>query len=201
MSPTRRWWKPRRSGGAGDYDEGDPFSLPNRDDLQPMDTQEQEEMILSFERNHAQQSRVWRGVFAAFLLGYAAFSIYSAFYQALFPWDLRYHAYFMEEIHPWIVILADWVAVLACLFAVKGLIHRSSSYQQWIWCSCYTGLFLAVFWLYYMLRLPKFRWDVIWLPFGPLSGAGICFYIDHLLKDSFEDIRKLRSCMYNYKTI
>ncbi|KAH7686434.1 MFS general substrate transporter domain-containing protein [Dioscorea alata] len=201
MNRTGRWWRLRRRGAPGELDDDDPFSLASHDDLQPMDTQEQEDMILSLEKNHAQQNRLWRGVFAAFLIGYAAFSMYSAFYQALFPWDLRFHAYFMEEMHPWIVILADWVAVLACLFAVKGLVDRSSSYQQWFWFSCYASLFLTVFWLYYMLRLPKFRWDVIWLPFGPLSGSGICFYIDHLLKDSFEDIRKLRGYMYNYKTI
>ncbi|CAN7109877.1 unnamed protein product [Brassica rapa subsp. narinosa] len=27
---------------------------------------------------------------------------------------------------------------------------------------------LTIFWLYYLLRLPKFRRDAIWLPFGPL---------------------------------
>ena len=74
-------------------------------------------------------------------------------------------------------------------------------------------------------RLPKFRWDVIWLPFGPFgyvinlfvsifllqclhweithawnrSGAGVCLYVDHLLLESSEEIRKLRAYTYSYK--
>ncbi|KAH1135785.1 hypothetical protein GLYMA_05G224100v4 [Glycine max] len=30
------------------------------------------------------------------------------------------------------------------------------------------------------IGLPKFRWDVIWLPFGPLGASAICLYVDHL---------------------
>ncbi|KAJ6362474.1 hypothetical protein OIU77_030509 [Salix suchowensis] len=47
--------------------------------------------------------------------------------------------------------------------------------------------------------MPRFRWDVIWLPLGPLSGAGICLYVDHLLTESSEEVKKLRSYMYAYK--
>ncbi|KAH9801169.1 Histone-lysine N-methyltransferase [Citrus sinensis] len=144
------------------------FSLPTLDDARPMDTQEQEELVRLFERSQAQQSLIWR----------------------------RYHAYFMEEINSWMIIVADWIAVLACSMTIIGLLHNR---RQWILYSCFTGMTLAVFWLYYMLRLPKFRWDVIWLPFGPLSGAGICLYVDHALNESREDVRKLRSYMYAYK--
>lgn len=200
---TRKWWKRGRRGGDDDGHggDGDGFSLPTRDDFHPIDTQEQEEMVRALERSHAQQSRLWRTVFAGFLLGYVAFLIYSIFQQAWSPWELRFHAYFMDEIHPWMVISADWVSVLACLLAVNGLLQSSGSYQQWVWYSCYIGLFVATFWLYYMMRLPKFRWDIIWLPFGPLSGAGICLYVDHLLEESLQDIRRLRSSMYNFKAM
>ncbi|MCL7051975.1 hypothetical protein MKW94_020628, partial [Papaver nudicaule] len=80
----------------------------------------------------------------------------------------RYHAYFMGEIDSRIVIAADWIAVLACLLAVKGLFHSSKPNRQWLIYSCFTGLVVAAFWLYHMLSLPKFRWDIIWLPLGPL---------------------------------
>ncbi|XP_058068348.1 uncharacterized protein LOC131217443 [Magnolia sinica] len=194
MKLSRKWR--RRSPG-----DDDKFSLPTRDDFQPIDTQEQEELVRSFERNHAQQSFLWRVVFAVLILCFSAFLIFSIFQQASSPWELRYHAYFMDEIESWTVISAECVAVLACLMAVKGLaLHDSKPHLQWLWYSCYTGLFLAVFWLYHMLRMPKFRWDVIWLPFGPSSAAGICLYVDHLLADSLEEVRKLRGCMYSYKT-
>ncbi|XP_028808117.1 uncharacterized protein LOC114762724 [Neltuma alba] len=180
------------------------LSLPTRDDptfddFRPMDTQEQEELVRSFERSQAQQSRLWRTVFAALLCCYILFLLYSIFQQASSPWELKYHAYFMEELYPWMSILADWVAVLACSFAVKGMLHESMHHRRWIWYSWFTGLVLAIFWLYYMFRLPKFRWDVIWLPFGPLGGAAICLYVDHLLAESSEEVKKLRGYIYAYK--
>ncbi|KAL9440795.1 hypothetical protein AB3S75_019462 [Citrus x aurantiifolia] len=184
---ARNWQKSR---------DDEKFSLPTLDDARPMDTQEQEELVRLFERSQAQQSLIWRSVFAAFLFCFAAFLVYSIFQQASSPWELRYHAYFMEEINSWMIIVADWIAVLACSMTIIGLLHNR---RQWIWYSCFAGMTLAVFWLYYMLRMPKFRWDVIWLPFGPLSGAGICLYVDHALNESREDVRKLRSYMYAYK--
>ncbi|OAY75394.1 hypothetical protein ACMD2_01886 [Ananas comosus] len=209
MSLTRKWWRRRRrrrGGGEGEEDDddddgGDPFSLPSRDDLQPIDTLDQEEMVRSFERKYALQSLVWRRVFAGFILGYAGFMMYSIFHQVWFPWELRYHAYFMEDVQLWMVLFADSVAVVACLLAVKGLLHASGSSKQWLWYSSYAALLVAVFWLYYILRLPKFRWDIIWLPFAPLSGAAMCLYVDNLLRESLEDVSKLRSYMYNYKAL
>ncbi|XP_070670329.1 uncharacterized protein [Malus domestica] len=150
----------------------DDFSLPTWDDpalndSRPMDTQEQEELVRELEKSQAQQSRLWR----------------------------RYHAYFMEEVPSWMIISADWLAVLACSSAIIGLLHDSKHHRRWIWYSIFTGIVLAVFWLYYMLSLPRFRWDIIWLPFGPLSGAGLALYVDHLLTESSEEIRKLRGYM------
>ncbi|KAJ6742813.1 HISTONE-LYSINE N-METHYLTRANSFERASE [Salix viminalis] len=176
---------------------GDKFTLPTRDedDSRPMDSREQEELILSLERTEAEQSVLWRRVVGGLEFCYAAFLLYSTFQQALFPWELRYHAYFMEDMDSSMVIFADLIAVSACALAIEGLLHNSKYHRQWIWYSCFVALLLAVFWLYYMLRMPRFRWDVIWLPLGPLSGAGICLYVDHLLTESSEEVKKLRSYM------
>ncbi|XP_015889208.1 uncharacterized protein LOC107424033 [Ziziphus jujuba] len=193
---TRKWRKSQ---------EEDSF-LPTRgddptlDDYRPLDIREQEELIRSFETSQAQQSRLWRGVFAALLLCFAGFLVYSIFQQLSSPWELRYHAYFMEDLDSWVIISADWVAVVACSLAIIGLFHGDSKdRRQWIWYSCFFGMVLVVFWLYFMSRLPRFRWDVIWLPFGPLCGAGLSLYVDHLLSESSEEIRKLRSYMYAHK--
>ncbi|XP_031487180.1 uncharacterized protein LOC116255482 isoform X2 [Nymphaea colorata] len=175
MKLYRRW----RSGRRTDED----TSLPTYDDFQPMETHEQEEMVQSFERQHAQQSALWRGVFSFLLLCFAVFLIFSIYQQALSPWELRYHAYFMDEISSWVVIVADSVAVLACIFAVNGLIqYTSSHYRQWIYYSLFTGILVAIFWLYHML-----------------SAAGICLYVDNLLLESLVEVRKLRASMYAYK--
>ncbi|XP_054785986.1 uncharacterized protein LOC129292458 [Prosopis cineraria] len=119
--------------------------------------------------------------------------------QAFLQFLMKYHAYFMEEVYPWMIISADWFAVLACTFAIKGMLHESLNHRQWIWYSWFTGLVLAIFWLYFMFRLPKFRWDVIWLPFGPLGGAAICLYVDHLLTESSEEVKRLWRYIYVYK--
>ncbi|KAL6874674.1 hypothetical protein ACP4OV_013339 [Aristida adscensionis] len=186
---TRRWL--RRRDGSDD----DP------DDLVPMDTQEQEELVRSLEQKQAQQSRRWRRVFAGFLLGYAAFLVYSSLHHAWFPWELRYHAYFMEDLPAPMVIIADWIAALACLFAVKGLLQSSGPSKKWMWYSSYIGVLVAIFWTYYILRLPRIRWDVAWLPFGPLIAGALSLYVDHVLLESMKDINTLRSYMYNFKAL
>ncbi|XP_021894888.1 uncharacterized protein LOC110812422 [Carica papaya] len=186
----------------------DKFSLPTRDDddSRPIDSQEQEEFVRSLERTQAQQSRQWRTVFAALVFCYAAFLVYSIFQQFSSPWELVRISHFehgMIESHDlsclMLVSLADWVAVLACSLAITGLLNNSNDHARWIWYSCSVGLALTVFWLYYMLSMPKFHWDVIWLPFGPVSGAGMCLYVNHLLVESSEEVRKLRGYMYSYK--
>uniref|UniRef100_A0A1D1XQI7 Putative membrane protein YGR016W n=1 Tax=Anthurium amnicola TaxID=1678845 RepID=A0A1D1XQI7_9ARAE len=199
MELTGKWRKSRRR-APSDGHGGDGSSLPTRDDFRPLDTREQLELVSSFESQHARQSRLWRGVFAAFLLFFAGFLVYSIFQQAQHPWELRYHAYFMDDVDSWMVISADCAAVLACLIAVKGLLRDKSSDLRWLHYSCYIGACLAIFWLYHMLRLPRFRWDIIWLPLGPFSGALLCLYVEHLLAESLEDIRKLRGSVYYYKT-
>ncbi|XP_026422992.1 uncharacterized protein LOC113318922 [Papaver somniferum] len=188
----RKWMKSRRE------DDGR-FSIPTQDDSLPIETHQQEELVRSFEQKQTQQSRLWRGVFSTLLIGYVVFMVFSIYQQASFPWELRYHGYFMGEIDSRMVIAADWIAVLTCLLAVKGLFHNSKANRQWLIYSCFTGLLVAAFWLYHMLSLSKFRWDIIWLPLGPLSGAGLSLYIDHLLNESSEEIRKLRAYMYSYK--
>ncbi|KAI3971134.1 hypothetical protein MKW92_013675 [Papaver armeniacum] len=188
----RKWMKSRKEDDSR-------FSIPTQDDSLPIETHQQEELVRSFEQKQTQQSRLWRGVFSTLLIGYVVFMVFSIYQQASFPWELRYHGYFMGEIDSRMVIAADWIAVLACLMAVKGLFHNSKSYRQWLIYSCFTGLLVAAFWLYHMLSLSKFRWDIIWLPLGPLSGAGLSLYIDHLLNESSEEIRKLRAYMYSYK--
>lgn len=195
MKRLARHWKKSLRPNPDDDD----FSLPTIDDARPIDTQEQEEVVRSLEQMHAQQSRIWRTVFAGLLSCYLTFLLFNIYHQAAYPWELRYHAYFMEDIDSRLVILSDWLAVLACSMAMLGLIRNSKHHRRWIWFSFFGSIVLAVFWLYYMLRLPKFRWEVIWLPFGPLSGAVICLYVDHLLNESSEEVRKLRSYMYAYK--
>lgn len=173
--------------------------LPSRDDFQPLETHEQVEIVQAFERNHALQNTVWRGIFSALLSTFAGFFVYSANRQSISPWDARYHAYFMEEVDSSTVIFADFVAVVVFMLAIAGLLWKSKLHIYCLGSSAAIGLLLACFWLYHMLRLSRFRWDVIWLPLGPLSCAGMCIYIDRLLLEGLEDIKQLRSTIYHFK--
>ncbi|KAL6560989.1 hypothetical protein OROHE_006166 [Orobanche hederae] len=158
---ARKW---RRS--HKDVD-GDDF-LPTRDDTLPIDTQGQEELIRSFEKSQSQQSLLWRSVFAGLVSCYAVFLIYSISQQVYSPWKLRYHAYFMYEVGSGSILVAEGAAVFVCLMVNIGLMHISRRHRLWLWCSFFPAMLLAVYWLSHMLRLAKFRWDIMWLPLTPL---------------------------------
>ncbi|XP_057493782.1 uncharacterized protein LOC130779132 isoform X14 [Actinidia eriantha] len=179
--------------------EDDRFSLPTRDDLRPMDTQEQKELVRSLEENQAQQSLLWRNKRSWFdhwrriklnSLFCGGFMFDSAEQEELVRsleenqaqqsllWRVmfdsteqeelvrsleenqaqqsllwrRYHSYFMDEVDSWMVISADWAAVLVCSVAIAGLLLDSRYRRTWLWYSCFGGILVAVFWSYHMLR-------------------------------------------------
>ncbi|XP_057493794.1 uncharacterized protein LOC130779132 isoform X16 [Actinidia eriantha] len=166
--------------------EDDRFSLPTRDDLRPMDTQEQKELVRSLEENQAQQSLLWRNKRSWFdhwrriklnslfcggtrgvgsIIGGESSSTVSFVEeqeelvrsleenqaQQSLLWR-RYHSYFMDEVDSWMVISADWAAVLVCSVAIAGLLLDSRYRRTWLWYSCFGGILVAVFWSYHMLR-------------------------------------------------
>ncbi|KAG9148850.1 hypothetical protein Leryth_026603 [Lithospermum erythrorhizon] len=129
------------------------------------------------------------------------FCVLNIFITAASLWELKYHAYFMYEVPSWSIVAADWTAIMVCLVAVAGLLSESKSNRKLLLISFFLGTMLAVFWLHYFRSLATFRWDAIWLPLGPMSGAGFCIYVDHLLMESSDEVRKLRGYMYAYKAI
>ncbi|KAJ8447146.1 hypothetical protein Cgig2_022875 [Carnegiea gigantea] len=137
---------------------------------------------------------------------------------SMYP-SLRYHAYFMEDIDSRLVILSDWFAVLACSMAMLGLIRNSKHHRRWIWFSFFGSIVLAIaevpvgsylasvwspevhpcqlFSMRLLASIQHFAKQNIKLLL--CSGAVICLYVDHLLNESSEEVRKLRSYMYAYK--
>ncbi|KVI01223.1 hypothetical protein Ccrd_020521 [Cynara cardunculus var. scolymus] len=141
MKRLARKWK---NGSDDDEEDDDGKScLPTSSDFHPMDTEEQEELVRSLERSLAQQSRFWRRVFAGLHCCFVAFLIFSIHGQTTMPWELRYHAYFMDEIESWTVIAAEWAAVFVSFMAVAGLLRSSRSQRRWLWFSCCFGALLA----------------------------------------------------------
>ncbi|KAL6519171.1 hypothetical protein OROGR_018491 [Orobanche gracilis] len=98
---ARKWRRSHKDVDCEDF-------LPTRDDSLPIDTQEQEELLRSFEKSQSQQSLLWRSVFAGLVSCYAVFLIYSISQQVYSPWELtlRYHAYFMYEVDSGSILIA-----------------------------------------------------------------------------------------------
>ncbi|KAJ9551211.1 hypothetical protein OSB04_015256, partial [Centaurea solstitialis] len=127
MKRLAKKWK----NGSDDDEEDDGKScLPTSSDFHPMDTEEQEELVRSLEKALAQQTRFWKRVFAGLHCCFMAFLIYSIHGQTTMPWELRYHAYFKDEIESWTLIAADWAAVFVSSMAVAGLLRSSRSQRH-----------------------------------------------------------------------
>uniref|UniRef100_A0A7N1A7D8 Transmembrane protein n=1 Tax=Kalanchoe fedtschenkoi TaxID=63787 RepID=A0A7N1A7D8_KALFE len=160
----------RRRLGRAEADD-DNLTLPTTDDSWPIETHEQEELVKSFEQIHHRQSRIWR----------------------------RYHAYFENEVDSMSVIFLDGIAIIACALAIYGLSGDFKYEKRYLLSSTFLAIMVAMLWLYQMLRLPKFRWDVIWLAVAPLCCSLLSLYVTHLLVESRDEVHKLRAAMYEYK--
>ncbi|XP_057493768.1 uncharacterized protein LOC130779132 isoform X11 [Actinidia eriantha] len=122
--------------------------------------EEQEELVRSLEENQAQQSLLWRVYNSSlpdFMISFVeeqeelVRSLEENQAQQSLLWR-RYHSYFMDEVDSWMVISADWAAVLVCSVAIAGLLLDSRYRRTWLWYSCFGGILVAVFWSYHMLR-------------------------------------------------
>ncbi|XP_057493751.1 uncharacterized protein LOC130779132 isoform X9 [Actinidia eriantha] len=113
--------------------------------------EEQEELVRSLEENQAQQSLLWRVMFDSTEQEELVRSLEENQAQQSLLWR-RYHSYFMDEVDSWMVISADWAAVLVCSVAIAGLLLDSRYRRTWLWYSCFGGILVAVFWSYHMLR-------------------------------------------------
>jgi hypothetical protein len=59
----------------------------------------------------------------------------------------------LGSVHSYMIMnIADWIAALGCLFAVKGLLQASNSSKKWMWYSFYVSVAISVFWTYYLLK-------------------------------------------------
>ncbi|KAI5063513.1 hypothetical protein GOP47_0022060 [Adiantum capillus-veneris] len=83
--------------------------LPVVDDTELLDIREQEKIVRELEARHARHSFTWRVIFATLTSIFSAFFLVSAYLQLISPWDLKYHAYFMDEMSPLSVVIADLV--------------------------------------------------------------------------------------------
>eukprot|EP00249_Psilotum_nudum_P011816 c23401_g1_i1 orf=118-693(+) len=188
----KRWrdrvW--RRSHQSEDY------LLPTYDDTELLDTEEQEKIVRSFELSHQRQSFVWRGIFTLFAASFGAFFIYSAYQQAISPWNTRYHSYFIDEMNEGIVIMADLIEAAAFVIIAWGVLTKRT---YLIWASFKFGLGLALFWLYYILRLSIIHWNILWIPLGPSMFAAVCLYVNHLLLETENEMEAIRSSIYHFK--
>ncbi|KAH7279122.1 hypothetical protein KP509_37G006200 [Ceratopteris richardii] len=158
-----------------------------------------EKVVQALEATHRRQSFMWRVIFATFTTIFSLFFLTSAYWQLVSPWDLKYHAYFMEELTSMSVVTADVAEAFIYVMMTWGFISSDKKHRRLIPLSFAGGVGVAMFWLHYMQRLSRIRWDLLWLPFGPCSCSAICMYVDHLILDTQRDVRNLRAAMYHFK--
>lgn len=161
--------------------------------------QEQEKIVQSLEASQSRQNLTWRVVFATLTLVFSGFFLISACWQAIFPWELKFHAYFMEDMSSVSVVVADVAEAVVFASMAWGLLSSKSIHINSLWISLGAGFGLAVFWLYQMQSLSRMHWDLLWLPLGPCSCGALCLYVDHLLVETERDVGKLRTAMYHFK--
>lgn len=181
-------WRRRESG-----------TLPIVDDTQFLDTQEQEKIVQSLEGSHLRQSFTWRVIFAILTCAFSLFLLISAYWQATSPWEMKYHAYFMEDLNSVSVVVADVCEAVVYALVAWGILFPKSIDYHLLWLSFGAGFGLAVFWLYHMQSLSRMHWDILWLPLGPSSCAALCLYVDHQILKMEKEIHKLRAAMYHFK--
>ncbi|XP_019420751.1 PREDICTED: uncharacterized protein LOC109330941, partial [Lupinus angustifolius] len=145
---------------------------------------------------------------------YILFLLYSIFQQASSPWELRYHAYFMEGIHSWMIISAGsflFISAECGMYDKNNVCHivilpGLSSIVFSAVCMPFDLLLLQVLIIFYCIIITIFLVDCQGFG-GILSGCNlvhsvlstICFYVDHMLTESSEEVRKLSGYMYTYK--
>ncbi|MCO5602797.1 hypothetical protein L7F22_056935 [Adiantum nelumboides] len=91
----------------------------------------------------------------------------AAYLQLVSPWDLKYHAYFMGEMSSVSVVIADVVEAFVYASLTWGLLSSQVRHHHRLWVSFGAGFGPAVFWVYYIKRLSRMHWDLLWLPLGP----------------------------------
>lgn len=92
------------------------------DTSEPLDEDEQAELIQEMERQNSQQDHFFRNAFFLVALVFSLLKLYCAISQVFLPWQLPFHVYLDEVFPPWIATLLELLSVAP--FVLVGLYIR-----------------------------------------------------------------------------
>lgn len=191
---------------------------------EPLDAHEQQEVIAALEEQQVQQALTFRRVYAVTALGLAAFFAYAALDQQFHPWEARYTG----ELRP-VTSAAAVVAVLALqsaalLAAALGLLvelpargnHSSSrgclppaqQSRVLVGASLLAAGIGCFYWgsaMHHSIerygRAVGAKWDLLWLPLGPLGYCALCWHLLDSLGRTSRELQQLRKLAYDFKKV
>ncbi|GBG71946.1 hypothetical protein CBR_g10883 [Chara braunii] len=166
-----------------------------------LDTDEQEALVQSFERQNARQERIWRGCLCSLALGLALFFAHSSYRQSNHPlWETKYHAVFAPVLESERVVMADALGSASFAISGLGLLIGVKKVRWWCFGSALSlALGVGVFWGYYLHKIQEYPWLLLLLPIAAPGFVILCIYVDHMLAETAREIQKLRLFMYRYK--
>ncbi|KAG2498718.1 hypothetical protein HYH03_003458 [Edaphochlamys debaryana] len=192
-----------------------------------LDEQEQEQLIREFEDQQRDSQRTWRAIFGTGCLAMGLFFLYAACRQQLEPFGVRFTGELRSAAPagPWVaavlglqgvaLLLSGWGLLsevpprkLALGAARTACLPYSARQAALLWSGVGAAAVGAVFWSCVMGHLLAkegakvgARWELLWLPAGPLAGCLLCCHVASSLADTEKEIQKLKSQRYNYKKL
>lgn len=191
---------------------------------EPLDEDEQAEMIQTMERQNSQQDIFFRNAFFLVSLVFSLLKLYCALSQLFLPWQLPFHFY-LDEVYPvWVVALLEFVSLLP--FVLVGLyirprraevgtssgsspteeesfhgrvIHKRQLLQ---WALLLHVPTLAVLLVTYLFTLPESPVSVLhfmWFVGASFAYLGLCKYLDGAMLEVEHGVRNLYNYTYSYK--
>uniref|UniRef100_A0A7S0RNN8 Uncharacterized protein n=1 Tax=Chlamydomonas leiostraca TaxID=1034604 RepID=A0A7S0RNN8_9CHLO len=188
----------------------------------PLDEDEQEEIVQELELEQLRQTRLWRGCFGVGAMLMAVFFAWASWTQWAHPWSLRMTGELRAATHGNDVVAVLGVQAVALgavsIALLRKLPKRGERERMCMPYSLSQKLLLgagilgcaacASYWLSAHARMVQqfgselgARWELIWVPLGPLAYSGVSLWAASVLARSGAAVAELRSFKYNHKKV
>eukprot|EP00877_Chromochloris_zofingiensis_P010545 jgi/Chrzof1/5744/Cz16g14080.t1 len=189
---------------------------------QPLDESEQQKVIEALQEQQLSQNRRFRAIFGTGALGLSLFFFCAATQQHAHPWEARYTGELRsvtQHQHVEAMLFLQGMAMLATAFGLltqlpkKGEIDRGcmpagSQIKAALWTGTAFALVGAVYWGTAWWRnynkhghIVGANWELLWLPFGPLTYSLICHHVIHTLTSTGQELQALQKMTYPLKAV
>ncbi|CAI5973443.1 unnamed protein product [Closterium sp. NIES-64] len=192
----------QRAAMDGDSSGGGAAARKGGEEPEFLDSQEQEAMIATFEKQHRESFRFWKICISLLLLAYALFMVHGVINLVVSPWSQRRNAELRQILDFNTLAAADVASVAASALLLASLWLHGSTRHLLFTSSAALSAALALFWCYTLLQLATpFRWRLFWLPLTNPVFVLLAVYIHHSFSSVEREIAKLRVLKYDHKRV